>query len=1493
MKYFKLKFLLLFFALAAAIPPAGAEETVIASADYTNSDGVIYTGDGTWTYNATISSDYVYWRNTNSGITYTCDSFTGNTATVTVTTASTYGYGNLTINGVSKNLTNSSTTDYEITIGSDRTIRFTTSDSYSPNITAIVIKAESGGGGDEPTPTTKTASIVFGDNESDGNQDFGTMNSGSVDLAAFLDYTTEGADLITGIQCSKVYKGATGLKFSSSSVDGYLIITLAPNWKATKITVNAKKWTSGTGKMQIIAGGKTSSNYTLTADYADYDLVFDEATSIPTIRISATNRLYVKSITIEYVEDGTVEPTLQEVTLSFPQEAYTATLGEDFTAPVLTVTPNAAADEVAYSSSNTAVATVATDGTITLVGAGTTTITASISDSETYKDASASYELTVEEAVQPGSNEYVLVTNINQLAPGKKILFLNANSKNLYAESMGRQQSNNRQATTVQVSEDKVTTPAADTEILILEKTEAGDYWLFKTTKWPEGGLGYLYAAGANSNNYLRTEATADNRAQATVTIADNGEATVVFNLSGDNPRNILRHNSSSSLFACYNSSGASGQKPVYIYVEKSDEPVVPELTVALAPAEKTYTVGEEAKIMVNVENGNEDTMVSYKINDGEDQDYNAETGIVLPNDKAKGYTVTVYATDGEREATATGTYSFTAAPAFEITLTPNKEGNYTVGDNAVVTVAVDKYIGEDYLVTYTFGDSEEQIEYNAQTGIVLPNDKAGDVTVTVYVTDGYEHAGDEFVSATYHFDAAPDIVVTLNPAGGNYYLGEQVKVTVTAQNTIGDYEVTYKIGDGEEFDYEDGITIPSDQEGTVNLTVTVVDGYHDGAATATGAYTFAPRPVVAMPTLSLVGGTYGEAQQLTITAEDGATILYSTDGSEPTTVYTDAIALGEGTTTVKAIATLDGYTNSPVATATYIIEIPAELPDVPVMKGYFQIKNNGNNKYANIAGRKTLNFTDEPADKAGTVIWLETNGKGQVQSLRSQAADLQGYANRAMRYVPDIVELVVDKLNAEGAGEILGEHGLDEIMEKFNECFDYHLYVEEADGGYRLYGKTPSMQPVVDFYREHTHQVETKLPKLEQFINDALAKLREKIGGNSVFTEFSLHQIWEDMGRTLTEPVDDESTMAFYREVLNNKNYVWDFAYQTAMIYVNNVKNHPRWEEVEAQLGEYAQYIDMIEQVRPDFKYYVVQENDKPDFISEGNRDIINNAARTLWTLEERTTFTVNLPESTASTCKMYSNATTLYTDFAYTLPEGVTALKVIAVDENGNAQTEALSGVIPAQTPVMLTGVEPGEKVLTLSTEAGTAVTGNLLVGPDYLINTYKLTTPQVEGIFNMVKDKLGQSFYDTYVAQYEHLMYLNSGTVNNKYFWGLSQSDIEKCIYDLDGTEDCVVRNLSGNQFINNWEVKTNKAFLVSDVHDVITLNVINHDVNHDGSVDATDITDLIDFMLGIDGPACPFCSDINEDGRVDAQDLTDLIDYLLSDPNYHPVDPDEGD
>ena len=127
------------------------------------------------------------------------------------------------------------------------------------------------------------------------------------------------------------------------------------------------------------------------------DVVFEGSAS-GDIVVTMTNAndgraMYIKSITVTY-DDGTVD-LREDVTLSFPEDSYEATLGETFTAPTLTVDPSAAATEVVYSSSNTKAATVAEDGTITLVGAGSTTITASISNNTTYKDASASYLLTV------------------------------------------------------------------------------------------------------------------------------------------------------------------------------------------------------------------------------------------------------------------------------------------------------------------------------------------------------------------------------------------------------------------------------------------------------------------------------------------------------------------------------------------------------------------------------------------------------------------------------------------------------------------------------------------------------------------------------------------------------------------------------------------------------------------------------------------------------------------------------------------------------------------------------------------------------------------------------------------------------------------------------------------------------------------------------------------------------------------------------------------
>ena len=103
------------------------------------------------------------------------------------------------------------------------------------------------------------------------------------------------------------------------------------------------------------------------------------------------------------------QPTLSPRNLEFSSDAATATVGQPFTAPTL----SGVTTGVTYSSSNTGVATVnETTGVVDLVGAGTTTITATGLATDQYEADEASYTLTVS-AAQGGDTaetSYVKVT---------------------------------------------------------------------------------------------------------------------------------------------------------------------------------------------------------------------------------------------------------------------------------------------------------------------------------------------------------------------------------------------------------------------------------------------------------------------------------------------------------------------------------------------------------------------------------------------------------------------------------------------------------------------------------------------------------------------------------------------------------------------------------------------------------------------------------------------------------------------------------------------------------------------------------------------------------------------------------------------------------------------------------------------------------------------------------------------------------------------------
>ena len=128
-----------------------------------------------------------------------------------------------------------------------------------------------------------------------------------------------------------------------------------------------------------------------------------------------------------YAQQST--PGKQDVNLSFSPSMATATLGSSFNAPVLTVNPSVASNEVVYLSSDEDVAIVdASTGEVTLIGEGTVTITASITNSDNYNDASASYELTVEQKGE--TTEYTATFNFPENSYGMTPLSGSTNEYN-------------------------------------------------------------------------------------------------------------------------------------------------------------------------------------------------------------------------------------------------------------------------------------------------------------------------------------------------------------------------------------------------------------------------------------------------------------------------------------------------------------------------------------------------------------------------------------------------------------------------------------------------------------------------------------------------------------------------------------------------------------------------------------------------------------------------------------------------------------------------------------------------------------------------------------------------------------------------------------------------------------------------------------------------------------------------------------------------------
>jgi hypothetical protein len=133
--------------------------------------------------------------------------------------------------------------------------------------------------------------------------------------------------------------------------------------------------------------------------------------------------------------------------------------------------------------------------------------------------------------------------------------------------------------------------------------------------------------------------------------------------------------------------------------------------------------------------------------------------------------------------------------------------------------------------------------------------------------------------------------------------------------------------------------TAPVNISATTTLNAMAAATGFTNSPMTSGVYTIQSGGTAASPTFSPPAGTYSSAQSVTITSTtSGATIYYTTDGSTPTTSstkYTAPVSIST-TTTLNAMATATGFTNSPVTSGIYTIQPTAARPSFSPAPGTY-----------------------------------------------------------------------------------------------------------------------------------------------------------------------------------------------------------------------------------------------------------------------------------------------------------------------------------------------------------------------------------------------------------------------------------------------------------------------------------------------------------------------------------------------------------------------------
>ncbi len=555
------------------------------------------------------------------------------------------------------------------------------------------------------------------------------------------------------------------------------------------------------------------------------------------------------------------------------------------------------------------------------------------------------------------ASTFELVTDGSTLKDGDRIIIASGKTGSVKTLST-KQNSNNRGATDETVTDNKIV-PGEDTQVITLVKS--GDYWLLQVSE-----NNYLYAV--TGQNYLRTSTTTNNTAQVVITIWKSSDqydnaARFLFQVS---PNRLLRYNSSSKIFSCYE----NGQGDVYLYKEvsnsKAKEPVI---AVSNAVMEGDDYIGAQTVTITSPTTG----ASIYYTTDGTDPTSSSTAYSnafpVTPGANNAAVTVKAIATESGKEDPSDVvefTLNFTnpAAP----TITPaTKEFTGTTMENVTITTSY-----ANTPIYYTIdGTDPTTSSATYSDAIDMGSFDAINTAMTVKAMVVVNNVVGAVATATYTRIGVKPAAPAITPGTSNISARTKVTITSDDENTV---SLRYQLDSGDPVNVngQTATVIVPRTGGTLTAWAISADGTASDPATATYTYV-AP---AAKGTFKLVTSNdqiKAGAKFVIANAMTKETNLYLAGPQTGTNYYLTRQTTGFTANSDKTELTIEG---------TNIEQFTLETS---TDEGYFYIKNKAGT-YVNLSTTgNALNYESTPQSisiaRDGSVITVTPkNGSRQLR---------------------------------------------------------------------------------------------------------------------------------------------------------------------------------------------------------------------------------------------------------------------------------------------------------------------------------------------------------------------------------------------------------------------------------------------------------------------------------------------------------------------------------